>query len=79
LEKARGEYERITTLTAGPRDSGDIYARAYSMLGKIAERQGDRARAIENYHKFLDLWKDADPELPEVEDARKRLAGLAGS
>ena len=76
LEKARSAYEKILTLTTGRNSFGDIYAKSFYMLGKIAEQQGDKARAAENYRKFLDLWKDADPGLPEVDDARKRLAGL---
>ena len=76
LDKARKEYEKITLLTFGRVGHGDIYAKAYYMLGKIAEQQGDKTRDRENYRKFLDLWKDADPGLPKLEDARKRLAGL---
>jgi len=39
---------------------------------------GDRekARPIEHYERFLELWKDADAGIPEVEDAKKRLPGL---
>jgi len=76
LDKARKEYEKITLLTTGRLGNEDIYARAYYMLGKIAEQQGDKARARENYRKFLDFWKGADPGLPEVEDAKKRLSSL---
>jgi len=75
-EKARQEYERITLLTLGRLSHGDIYAKAFYRLGQIAERQGDKVRARENYRKFLELWKDADPGLGEVEDARTRLAAL---
>jgi tetratricopeptide (TPR) repeat protein len=45
-------------------------------LGKIYELKGETAKAIERYEKFLDLWKDADPGIAEVDDARERLAGL---
>jgi tetratricopeptide (TPR) repeat protein len=76
LIKARNTYEKITLLTSGRSMDGDIYAKAFYMLGKIAEQQGDKARASQNYRKFLGLWKDADPGLAEVADGRKRLAGL---
>jgi hypothetical protein len=46
------------------------------VLGKIYEQQENNAKAIEHYEKFFDLWKDADPGIPEIEDARKRLVGL---
>ena len=28
--------------------------------------------------KFLPIWKDADPGIPDVEDARSMVAGLKG-
>ncbi|MCK5617130.1 hypothetical protein KAR91_85495 [Candidatus Pacearchaeota archaeon] len=36
----------------------------------------NKAKTIEHYEKFLDLWKDADPGTVEVEEARKRVAEL---
>jgi tetratricopeptide (TPR) repeat protein len=76
IESARVEYGKITKLTSGRLWGGDIYAKSFYMLGKIYEEQGDKAKTIEHYEKFLELWKAAYPGIPEVEDARKRLAGL---
>ncbi len=76
LDKAQEEYERIISLTLGRLHWPDIYAKSFYMLGKIFEEKGWNGKAIEHYEKFLDLWKDADPGIAEVEDARTRLAGL---
>jgi tetratricopeptide (TPR) repeat protein len=76
IDNAQEEYEKITALTTGRLHYGDIYAKSFYMLGKIYEQQGDKAKAIEHYERFLDLWKDADPGIAEIEDAKKRLAGL---
>ncbi|UCC39304.1 MAG: protein kinase [Candidatus Aminicenantes bacterium] len=76
LEKAIEQFERIQSLTLGRLNYGEIYAKSYYTLGKIFEQKGWEGKAIESYEKFLTLWKDADPGIAEVEDARKRLAEL---
>ena len=38
-----------------------------------------KRKAIEYYEKFLDLWKDADPGIAEVKDAKKRVVELRGN
>ncbi len=76
LKKAQEQYENIIALTPGGLFYGDIYTKSFYMLGKIYEEQGDIVKAVEHYEKFLDLWKDSDPGIAEVEDARERLAAL---
>jgi tetratricopeptide (TPR) repeat protein len=76
LEKAREAYESLTSLTIGRQHWGDLYVKAFYWLGRISERQGKIGEAISYYQHFLELWKDADPGLPEVADARERLAAL---
>ena len=46
-------------------------------LGELYEAKGDNQRAASNYIAFIELWKNADPELqPKVQEARRRLARL---
>jgi len=37
-----------------------------------------KSEAIEHYEKSLTPWRDADPSLAEVEDARAKLELLKG-
>ncbi len=80
VDNALKNYEKITLLTYGRNDWGDLYARSFYNLGKIYEQKGLKSKAAENYEKFISLWKDCEPRFrPLVEDARKRLAGLTGT
>jgi hypothetical protein len=55
----------------------DELAPAYRELGTLYTDLGDTVRASHAYGRFLELWKDADPELrPQVTWVRRRLADL---
>ena len=56
---------------------GLYLAGVYKRLGELYEEQGNRAKAASYLAKFVELWKDADPELQSrVRDVRARLVRL---
>ncbi len=79
-DSARAAYERAVDTPNLFRVFGDAFglAPSYKRLGELYEAKGDRKKAADYYGKFVDLWKDADPELqPGVTEIRQRLARLA--
>jgi len=50
--------------------------KAHYWLGVAYEQQGNKAQAREEYEKFLEIWKEADFNSPELADAKIRLAKL---
>jgi serine/threonine protein kinase/Tfp pilus assembly protein PilF len=70
LEKALSRYDDY-------RVGAPAWAvKAYYLLGLAYEKSGWNNKAIEKYEEFLDIWKNADPGIPEVQDAKERLEKL---
>ena len=61
-------------------DDGSQLALVHRELGRLYEQRGERTRAKRLYARFLDLWKDCDPELhPAVAEVRRRVRELEAS
>jgi len=77
LDKAVSELEKALSSYDEGRAVVSISAvKAYYLLGLAYEKSGWNQKAIEQYQEFLDIWKDADPGIKEVEDAKERLKKL---
>ncbi|MDH4222224.1 MAG: protein kinase [candidate division Zixibacteria bacterium] len=77
LGEAVAEFEKALSRYDVSRYSYAIWAvKAYYLLGLAYEKSGWNKKAIEKYEEFLDIWKNADPGIPEVEDAKERLKKL---
>ena len=50
--------------------------KAHYWLGIAYEKLGKKDKAIDEYKTFLDIWKDADFNSPEINDAKVRLEKL---
>jgi tetratricopeptide (TPR) repeat protein/DNA-binding winged helix-turn-helix (wHTH) protein len=68
FDEAIVEYQRV--LRERPNT-----ALARFHLAEAYDRKGNSQAARQNYARFLELWRDADPDGLEVMAARQRLAG----
>ena len=75
-DKAITEYEKLITFDPQKKARYLVYPMYHYRLAKLYQEKGWTGKAIEQYKKFIHIWKDADPDLPEVEDAKERLASL---
>ncbi len=65
-DEARQTFQQV--LEERPKSGFGLYGIALAY-----EKQGDREKAAQAYRDFLDAWKNADPDLPQVQAARRFL------
>ena len=69
FDEAIGEYERVLGLNPN-------YPLARFHLAQAYDGKGEIEQAHDNYRLFLEAWKDADADIPEVVTARASLKEL---
>ena len=71
LEKAIKKYIKVFEFNPN-------YAHSHYMLGQVYEQQSKKIEAINEYEKFLEIWKNADSGIFLLEQAKEQLARLRG-
>ena len=73
--EAAAEFQKILD-HRGIVVSDPIGALAHLQLGRAFVLSGDKAKAKAAYQDFLTLWKDADPDIPILKQAKAEYAKL---
>ena len=48
-------------------------------IARLLDQSGDPKAALVEYQRFLEVWQNADPDLPELSEARRAVARLRGN
>jgi len=79
--QARAAAAEFTKMLDHPGVTGNFVlgALARLQLARAQAMMDDKAAAQQSYRNFLELWKDADPDLALLQQARRESAALAAS
>ncbi len=73
--EAAQEFEKVTALrNFAPADP--LMSLAHLGLGRAYALSGDTAKSRAAYQDFFALWKDADPDIPILKQAKAEYAKL---
>jgi predicted Zn-dependent protease len=73
--EAAAEFQKIVD-HRGVVVNEPIGSLAHLQIGRAYAMQGDTAKARAAYQDFLTLWKDADPDIPVLKEAKAEYAKL---
>jgi eukaryotic-like serine/threonine-protein kinase len=73
--EAAAEFQKILD-HRGVVVNGPIGALAHLQIGRAYAMQGDTVKAKSAYQDFLGLWKDADPDIPILKQAKAEYVKL---
>ena len=69
------EFQRILD-HRGLNGNSPLGSLAHLQIGRAYAMSGDQAKARAAYQDFLTLWKDADPDIPILKQAKSEYAKL---
>jgi tetratricopeptide (TPR) repeat protein len=78
-DSARATLVRILDRDGFGAEGQDEHVRALLILGDVLLQLGDSAGAATRYQAFINRWRAAPPELPDLVTARARLGTLSSA
>jgi tetratricopeptide (TPR) repeat protein len=77
IDSAITEYRLLTDEDPEKRGYRMINPLYHYQLAKLLQQKGSISEAKKKYSRFLEIWKNADKDIPEYLDAQKQLLQLA--
>jgi serine/threonine protein kinase/tetratricopeptide (TPR) repeat protein len=74
--KRKGELEKATNELFEILQINPNHAPSRKLLGQIYEIKGEKELAKQEYEKFLEIWKEADKNIPELLNIKNKISNF---
>jgi non-specific serine/threonine protein kinase len=76
LDDAINGYRRLLRYTPESKWVAPLEPLYVLEIARLLEKKGDRKASLTEYQRFLEFWKNADADLPQLAEAKRAVARL---